>query len=111
MESEKMYSIEDLKHAYKAGVFDSQIDSHIADDIDNAFDEYVRDLESQRNKVEEEPTFRIYYAWIKYNCGWSRYCDVTGGNHYAINEFGEFDDNHSFTITQSEAKQLGYIKQ
>ena len=104
------YSIEDLKNAYKAGVFDSQMDSHIVDDIDNAFDEYLSILEKKRNKEKEEPMLKIYYVWIKYNCGWSKFCDITGGNHYAINEFGEFDDNDSFDISLSQAERLGYVR-
>lgn len=100
------YSREDLKNAYKAGVFDSQMDSHIVDDIDNAFDEYLSRLE----KTVEEPMLKIYYVWIKYNCGWSKFCDITGGNHYAINEFGEFDDNDSFDISLSQAERLGYVR-
>lgn len=106
----KKYTKEDLKHAYRAGVLDSQCDRNLLDDIDNAFDEYLSILEKERNKEKEEPTLKIYYVWIKYNCGWSKFCDVTNDNHYAINEFGEFDDNESFTITHTQAKKLGYIQ-
>lgn len=108
VKEEVKYTLQDLKHAYRAGVFDSQMDSHIADDIDSAFDDYLENL-NKSNEVKEK-TIKIPYSWIKYNCGWSKYCDITGSNHYAIKEYGEPDEDEYYEVTLTEAKQLGYIR-
>jgi len=54
-------------------------------------------------------TIPITYGLIKATCGWSKWCDVTDGNHYAINEWGDYPDNEVFYITESQAKQLKFI--
>lgn len=106
---EKEYSLQDLKHAYKAGVFDSNMDSDVINDVERYFDDYLDNLKKSK-ETKEEKTIKIYYSWIKYNCGWSKYCDITGSNHYAINEFGEPDDDEYYEVTLTEAKELGYIR-
>lgn len=58
---------------------------------------------------EEEKTIPITYGLIKATCGWSKWCDVTNGNHYAINEFGDYEDREVFYITETQAKQLKFI--
>lgn len=60
-------------------------------------------------EIVEEKTIPITYGLIKATCGWSRFCDVTEGNHYAINEWGEFEIGEIFYITESQAKQLNFI--
>lgn len=58
---------------------------------------------------EEEETVPITYGLIKATVGWSRFCDVTGKNHYAINEFGDYPMNEVFDIPLSQAKTLEFI--
>jgi len=54
----------------------------------------------------EEKNIPVTYATIKNTVGWSKFCDVTENNCYAINEFGDFDLNEIFYITQSQFKEL-----
>lgn len=56
--------------------------------------------------VVVEKTIPVTYAHIKATCGWNEFCDVTGGNHYAINEFGDYEDRHIFNITEEQFKKL-----
>ena len=44
---------------------------------------------------------------IEAKCGWSDFCDVTGHNHYAVNE--GMDINQTFKITESQAKKLKFL--
>lgn len=103
----KKYREEDLRLAFKAGsergafiqagnYFDAPLDEN----------EYI---ESLNPKTEEEKEILITYGLIKATCGWSKFCDVTDGNHYAINEFGGYEDREVFYITESQAKQLKFI--
>jgi hypothetical protein len=59
-------------------------------------------------KKEEEKTVPITLAIIKAICGWSKFCDVTGGNHYALKEFG-ISDREIFDVKESHAKELNLI--
>lgn len=56
---------------------------------------------------EESKNIPVTYSYIKRNIGWSKFCDVTGGNHYAINEWGDYPDNEIFRVTESQAEKLG----
>lgn len=58
---------------------------------------------------EEEKTVPITYGLIKATVGWSRFCDVTGGNHYAIKEWGDYPDNEVFRVLESHARELGFL--
>ena len=101
---EKKYTEEDLRKAFQAGhergVFDGQ-GNYFDAPLDE--DEYI---ESLNPKPIQEKTIPITYGLIKAVCGWSRFCDVTNGNHYAINEFGDLPDNEIFHITQKEYDKL-----
>lgn len=97
------YTEEDLKHAFTEGFFTRQDNSLV--DLVEALNEY---LESLKPKPKEK-TIPITYGLIKATCGWSRWCDVTDGNHYAIKEWGEFEPGETFYITESQAKQLNFI--
>lgn len=103
----KKYTEEDLRLAFQAGsergafiqsgsYFDAPLDE----------DEYIESLKPQ---LKEEKEIPITYGLIKATCGWSRFCDITGGNHYAVNEFGDYEANEVFYITESQAKQLNFI--
>lgn len=78
--------------------------SFIVDEgIKNWFDEYI--LENSSNEIVEEKV-PITYGTIKNTCGWSKWCDVTDGNHYAINEWGDFNDSTILYCTKSQFKKL-----
>lgn len=95
-----------LRKAFKAGVekgihigersyFDSPLNEN----------EYIESLRKEK-KIEE--TIPVTYATIKEKCGWSEFCDVTGGNHYAVKDFG-IEDREIFDVKKSHAKVLGLI--
>lgn len=69
-------------------------------------DEYVETIFPKSKGVELIP---ITYGIIKNTVGWSRFCDVTGNNAYAINEFGDFEYDTIFKITKEEASKLGFV--
>lgn len=76
----------------------------IVDEISWLFD-YPTTIDTE----EEEETLPITYGLIKTKVGWSRFCDVTGKNHYAINEWGDYPMTEVFDIPLSQAKTLGFI--
>lgn len=57
-------------------------------------------------EAEEETIIPVTYASIKNTVGWARFCEVTGGNRFAINQYGDFDMSHIFYITKTQFKQL-----
>ena len=59
-------------------------------------------------KVEEKE-IPITYGLIKATCGWSEFAEKTNRNVYVIKEFGEYEANEIFYITESQAKQLKFI--
>lgn len=63
--------------------------------------------EIEEKEKEEEKTIPLSYGVIKVTCGWSKFCDVTGNNHYAINEFGDFEEKHNFYVSKTQLSQLG----
>jgi hypothetical protein len=60
--------------------------------------------------MENELTIPITYALIKHSVGWKRFCEVTGYNHYNIKEYGEPEPSRLYDVTETEAKELGFIK-
>lgn len=60
-------------------------------------------------EIEEEKEIPITYGLIKASCGWSKFAETTDRNVYAINEFGDYEVNEIFYITESQAKQLKFI--
>jgi hypothetical protein len=97
---------ETLKLAFQAGRdYERTVGQHICDfapDFDEWLDEYLKP------KEVVEKTVPITYGMIKNSCGWSRYCDVAGGNHYAVKEYG-IGDREIFDVKISHAKELGLI--
>ena len=93
-----------LREAFRAGVAKGSHQSYYDAPLDE--DEYI---ESLKQKPEEGKTIPITYGLIKATCGWSKWCDVTRGNHYSINEWGHYPDNEVFYITETQAKQLNFI--
>ena len=60
--------------------------------------------------IKDEVKIPVTYGLIKNSVGWSRFCDVTGGNHYAMKEYGELEDNAILDVKKSHARELGFIK-
>jgi hypothetical protein len=102
----KLFTEEDLRKAYKAGA------SQAGGDLEDfAFELWENDWISEYLEPvqEKEETVPVTFYSIKNKCGWSRYCDVTGGNHYALNEGYAPDDRDIFDIKISHARELGLI--
>ena len=93
------------------------------DDTENSYDDYISTKEYDSvidayNSVLEkllqkellpEELISVTYSLIKNTCGWSKFCDVTNNNHYAINGFGEFEPDRIFKIKKEDAKKLNFI--
>jgi len=56
-----------------------------------------------------EPTIPVTLATIKLTCGWSKFCDVTGSNHYMLKEF-QVEDSKVFYVKEFHAKKLGLAR-
>lgn len=104
----KTYTEEDLRKAYEQGAKDYHRSSKtLTDFLSYDVDEYMDIINLPL--VIEEKEIPITYGLIKATCGWGKWCDVTGGNHYTINEFGDYPLNEVFYITETQAKQLNFI--
>ncbi len=79
----------------------NHIKRFLNDDLESI--EHLFDL-----KEEEEETIPVSYGLIRNSFGWSRFCDVTNGNHYAAKEFN-IEDYETFDVKLSHAKELGLI--
>jgi len=102
----KLYTEEDLRKAYRASRNDSYrgITDETAERLENEFiDIFTKPVQ------EKEETVPVTFYAIKTKCGWSEYCDVTGGNHYAINEGYNPNDRCIFDVKISHARELGLI--
>src|SRR5574343_1092677 len=66
--------------------------------------EFIQDKFSKK-EIEEE-TIPVTLFTIKKVCGWSEYCDVTGGNRYMLNEHS-VPNSEIFHVKLSHAKKLG----
>ena len=101
-EEPKLYTVDDLRLAFRAGVLKGSHDSYYDAPLDE--DEYIQSL----NPIEKEEIVEVPYYWIKNNIGWCEFCDITGGNHYAIKEFGE--PTWDLEVSISDAKKMGYVR-
>lgn len=61
------------------------------------------------SEPEEEKDIPVLFFTIKNDIGWSEWCDITGGNHYALNEGYSPSLNEVFYCTKSQAEQLGIL--
>ena len=105
----KTYTIEDIRDAFKAGLSRGRWEySNQRHDFDEPVcrEGYIDDLEKE--EVEEELVPITFYQ-IKNGPGWSIWCDVTGGNHYALNEGYSPKDTEIFYTTISNAKELRLV--
>lgn len=66
--------------------------------------QFIQNKFSGKEIVEE--TIPVTLFTIKKVCGWSEYCDVTGENHYMLNEFS-VPNSEIFNVKLSHAKKLG----
>lgn len=100
-----MYTLEDLRNAfqagYKRGIFDAN-DNYYDAPLDE--EEYIESIIEKETQIEERIT--VTYSLIKATVGWSRFCDITGRNPWAINEFGEPSPRETFDILKTEYNQL-----
>lgn len=69
---------------------------------------YYRSSCENRIKIELEnkKEIPITYATIQRRIGWSRFAEETNRNVYAINEFGDYEPNKVFYITEAQAEKL-----
>ena len=94
----------DLRNAFKAGrtlgAHNSYMDAPLTEE------EWIHEFFNPT--IEPEKTYPVTFFSIVNSCGWSEFCDVTGGNHYAVKEFG-IEDREIFDVKESHAKRLGLI--
>lgn len=62
-----------------------------------------------KNDLIDNETIPITFGLIRAKCGWGEFCDVTGGNHWAINEGWEPSDREIIDVKIKHAKELGLI--
>ena len=106
----KTYTEEDLRLAFRAGATEyciSFASLHTFLENSEKEDEYIESLNPQ---TKEEKDIPVTFFQIKNNIGWSEWCNVTGGNHYALNEGYSPSDSEVFYCTRSQAIELGIIK-
>jgi hypothetical protein len=100
----KTYNEEDLRLAFKAGV-----EWGVWNAKDNYFDEPLTEneyIESLNPEPKQQEKIPITYGQIKAVCGWSKFCDVTGSNPYAINEGWNPSDTEIIAITKEQYNKL-----
>lgn len=97
----KKYTEEDIRKAYTSGFYGRQDNNF--EDLDTLIENYLESLKETPKEVETIP---VTYGMIKQTVGWSRFCDVVGGNHYAINEWGHPDDSTIYRITKDQFDKL-----
>ena len=104
MKTKKLKKI--IREAFQAG---NRYGSHQSyfDKPDDE-DEYIASIFHKEKEEEEEERIPITLASIKAICGWSKYCDITGGNHWMMNEFS-VEDSEIFYVKKSHAKELNLI--
>jgi len=92
-----------LREAFRAGLESGKHESYFDKPLDE--DEYIESI----FKIEEiiEDTIRVSYKNIRLSCGWYKFCDITGNNHYAVNDYG-IDDSETFNIPLSQYKKLDW---
>lgn len=77
------------------------------DDLLNDVEEWIEEFATTIDDIEAQKTaIPVTYGMIKATCGWSRFCDVTGFNHYSINEWGDYKENEIFSIPKEQFERL-----
>jgi len=78
------------------------------DAVDTSQGKEIRLCPKELPQEDPEEEVPITYGMIKKFVGWSRFCDITGHNHYAINEFGDYDEREVFKVKVSQAEKMGF---
>lgn len=99
------FTVDDLREAYNAGRLFGEHNSYFDKPLDE--NEWI-EMYTKEPEPELEETIPVTLALIKKVCGWSEFCDVTGGNHYALKEFS-ISDREVFDVKISHAKKLCLI--
>lgn len=101
----------DINTKFTIAEFRQQIDlmeSRGATHVQLSYQDYGNPLINLFEEVEqEEKDVPVLFHTIKNKIGWSEWCDVVGGNHYAINEGYSPNDSDVFYCTPSQAMKLG----
>ena len=107
VKKEFLFTEEQLRKAYNGG-YDNGHHFGCGNYSPEPFDleEFIDEIKNP--KPVEEDTVPITLGQIKRKCGWSSYCDVTGGNHYMLNEWNP-SDREIFDVKVSHAKKLKLI--
>tara|TARA_R110000796_G_scaffold126793_3_gene241772 strand:+ start:1533 stop:1853 length:321 start_codon:yes stop_codon:yes gene_type:complete len=105
---EKEYTEEDIKLAFEAGVDYGAFAYYSDNDEAMDWDLYLITIKKPK-EVDEAKDIPVTYFQIKHGPEWSKWCDVVGGNVYAISEGYEPDDSELFYITNSQARKLKFI--
>lgn len=103
MKRAKEYTKKHLKLQSILANYDCEFGDCITDEICELFGHKLTP------NYEEEENIPILFYTIKNKIGWGKWCDVTGGNHYALNEGYSPSDNEVFYCTESQAKKLDII--
>ena len=64
------------------------------------------ELNEMLDSLIVKETISVSLGTIKAVCGWSKFCDETGGNHYMLKEWS-VDNDEKFSIEKSKAISLG----
>lgn len=110
--NEKKLSKEDICYAildyqfYNISLMEKEeIEEWVEKWFEDYFEKKAKKLEEQKREEEEIP---FTLGSIKAICGWGKFCDVTGGNHYMLKEF-TVEGIEVFYVKRKHAKQLGLI--
>lgn len=96
-----------LREAFRAGLrYGVDSDRWGNQSIQPDEDQYINSM--LFDAQEEEKDIPVTYYQIRTTCGWSKWCDITGSNNYALNEGYEPKDSEIFYITKSQAKKLNF---
>lgn len=102
-----LFTEEQLRESYNGG-YDNGNHNGVGNYTPEPFDleEFIDEIKNP--KPEKEDTVPITLGLIKASCGWSKYCDVTGSNHYMLNEW-DVSDKEIFDVKVSHAKKLRLV--
>lgn len=104
---EFLFTEEQLREAYDGGYDNGHhygCDNYTPEPFD--LEDYIENIKNP--KPVESETVPITLGQIKAYCGWSRFCDITGGNHYMLNEW-TVSDREIFDVKKSHAEELRLI--
>lgn len=77
----------------------------VLSEIDN---EKALIIKNYLESTEEEEEVPITLYTIKNTCGWSKFCDITGANHYMLKEW-TVPDKEIFYVKKSHAEKLNLL--